>query len=142
MPAPVNGPDGANGLRQAQPVKESMTFWDTIFPMAIDRLAELQPAEPTDRVKLGHNYGIRTAGNWLTVYGQLQKAREHYDGKAKGLWGRRYEETLRWVVDHSDSVKQAIKYVPNIEYVSPVLAALEVIFDVSINRLFANNSSR
>lgn len=131
IPTAMNGPDGADGLRQARPVKESMAFWDTIFPMAMNRLTELQPTEPKDRIKNGCDYGIRAARSWPSVYSQLQKAREHYDGKTKGFWGRHYKETLRWIVDHSASTKQVIKYVPNIEYVSPVLAAVEVILDVS-----------
>jgi hypothetical protein len=131
IPAPMKGSDALDGLRQAQPVKESMAFWDAIFQMAMGRLKELQPAEPSDRVRSGNHYSIRAAGNWPSVYSQLQKAREHYDGKTKGFWGWHCKEALRWVVDHSDPVEQAIKYVLNIEYVSPVLAAVEVILDVS-----------
>ncbi|KAK4103950.1 hypothetical protein N658DRAFT_419668 [Parathielavia hyrcaniae] len=117
------------GLRQAQPVLESMALWDRIFPMAMERLAELQPTEPRDRVKAGCDYSIRGTKNWPGVYARLQKAREHYDGNTKGRWGRLYKKTLRWVVDHSAPARQVVKLVPNIENVTPVLAAVEVILD-------------
>ena len=131
IPLRMNDSEAPSELRQGQPVKSSMAFWEPLYPKAMTRLKELHPAEPKDRIKSGHDYGIRTAGSWPTVYNQLQKAREVYDGKAKGLWGRRYKKALRWIADHAAPASGYIKYVPNIDYVSPVLAAVGVVLDVS-----------
>jgi hypothetical protein len=120
-----------NGLRQAQPVEASMAFWTPHFAPSIARLKELQPNDPKYRVKTGNNYSIRDADGWPHVYGQLQKAREYYDGEKKGHWGRRYKRATRWIVDHTAPASQAIRLVPNVDYISPVLAAIEVVIEVS-----------
>jgi len=126
----IGGPD-VDELRQAQSAISSMSFWGPIFPLSLARLKELHPDMPDDRVKSGIDYSLRNANSWEGVYSQLQGARERYDWKTKGCWGRKYKTVLRWVVDHSALGKQFIKLVPNMEYVSPVLAAVEVILDVS-----------
>jgi len=135
MPADAEGDADQGGdredLRQAQPATMSMAFWKPLFPLSMARLEELQPKRPDDRRKSGHDYSIRGATTWPHVYGQLQRAREHYDGSKKGFWGRNYKKSKRWIVDHSSPVRQVVKLVPNMDYVSPVLAAVEVILDVS-----------
>ncbi|KAL8376086.1 hypothetical protein RB595_007279 [Gaeumannomyces hyphopodioides] len=138
MPDPPAGRDGtpeeAEGLevdtlRQAQSSISSMSFWTPVFPLSMSRLKELHPDRPDDRVKSAVDYGLREARSWDHVYAQLQAARERYDGSTRGAWGRKCKNGLRWIVDHSAPGKQAIKLVPSTEYVSPVLAAVEVILD-------------
>lgn len=85
--------------------------------------------EPTYLIKKGVNYEIRAKRNWEDIYSQLQKAREAYDG-TRGFWGR-MKRGSRTVADHSATTKQVVKLVPENEYVSPVLAVVEVLVDVS-----------
>lgn len=111
---------------------ETKAFWDNIFTKSMDKFKELYPTVPKRRVKSGTDYKIRDKTTWVDVYTQLQKAREVYDGDKQGLWGR-YKKGRRWMVDHSGSiVRQGIKLVPTNDIVSPVLAAVQVLLDVSI----------
>ena len=64
------------------------------------------------------------------MYSQLQTARESYDGTKKGFWGR-FQRGFRRVADNSDPARQLFRLVPDVDYVSPVLAAVEVLLDVS-----------
>lgn len=108
--------------------EKPMKFWSSIFPNALSRFVDLHPGEPRERLESG--YSIRCQADWTAVYTQLQKARETYDGSKKGFLGR-YKRGFRRLMDNSDSMHQAIRFVPNAEYISPVLAAVEVLLDVS-----------
>lgn len=125
--------DGSSGaiILAAAP----MTYWDGIFQKSVDRFKALWVNAPKDREKSGLDYGIRDRSTWEDVYSQLQKAREFYDGDTKGLWGRYakgYTRKRRWFVDHSGPVaRQAVKFVPQMDYATPVIAAVQVLVDVS-----------
>ncbi|KAJ4387488.1 hypothetical protein N0V93_008080 [Gnomoniopsis smithogilvyi] len=127
QPNMLDGIDGAL-TSIAQPMK----YWDLIFQKSVDRFQTLF-CTPKDREKSGWNYSVRDKSNWDGVYAQLQKAREYYDGDTKGLWGRRakdYTKKRRWVVDHSVPVaRQAVKFVPQMDYATPVIAAVQVLVD-------------
>jgi hypothetical protein len=97
----------------------------------MDRFKAIEPNKPKDQLKKsGNNYSIRDKTTWKNVYTQLQKAREVYDGDKKGFWGQ-CKRGKRWIIDHSGPVRQVTKFVPDLDYVSPVLAAVEVLLDVS-----------
>ncbi|KAI3391094.1 hypothetical protein diail_7972, partial [Diaporthe ilicicola] len=126
----------SDGLTQNQalvPAATPMAFWDSIFEGSLDRFNTLWPDEPKDREKSGWDYSIRKISTWDDVYDQLQKAREFYDGDTKGLWGRyakTYTKRRRWFVDHSSTIgRQAVKFVPTIDYATPVIAAVQVLVD-------------
>lgn len=117
------------------PTSASTTFWDSIFQKSVDRFQALWVNAPRDREKSGWNYSIRDKSTWEDVYTQLQKAREFYDGDTKGLWGRYakgYTKKRRWFVDHSGPVaRQAVRFVPQMDLATPVIASVQVLVDVS-----------
>ncbi|KAJ4409143.1 hypothetical protein N0V82_009556 [Gnomoniopsis sp. IMI 355080] len=114
-------------------IAQPMEFWDSIFRKSVDRFQALWLDAPKNREKSGWNYSVRDKSTWEDVYSQLQKAREYYDGDTKGLWGRYakgYTKKRRWVVDHSGPVaRQAVKFVPTMDYATPVIAAVQVLVD-------------
>jgi cell division protein YceG involved in septum cleavage len=119
--------------RKLQPAVEAMRFWTFIFEDAMKRFMLKYKDEPDHRIK-EDDYNIRNKKNWQDIYAQLQKARESYDGQ-EGFWGR-VKKGLRKAADNSDTAKQVIRLVPDNEYVSPVLAVVEVLVDVSSHRIF------
>lgn len=128
-----------NDLEQTQalvPAETPMTFWDSIFQVSIDRFRTLWHDEPQGREKSGCDYSIRKKSTWEDIYGQLQKAREFYDGDTKGLWGRHaksFTKKRRSIIDHTTPVaRQAVRFVPQMEYTTPVVAAVQVLVDVNI----------
>lgn len=117
------------------PAATPMTFWDSVFQISLDRFKTLWPDEPQGREKSGCNYSIRTKSTWEDIYDQLQKAREFYDGDTKGLWGRHaksYTKKKRSFIDHTVPIaRQAVRFVPQMDYTTPVVAAVQVLVDVS-----------
>ncbi|KAF8861121.1 hypothetical protein BDZ45DRAFT_740720 [Acephala macrosclerotiorum] len=111
--------------RKLHPAVEAMRFWTFIFDDSMKKFKELYKEEPKRRAQDG--YSIRSKTNWEDIYSQLQKARESYDGM-KGFWGR-VKKGLRTVADHSDPLQQGLRLVPENQYVSPILAAMEVLVD-------------
>jgi len=108
-----------------------MAFWNKIFAQSMARFKALHPSESEDRVKSGVRYSIRSETTWEGVYAQLQKAREAYDGDKRGFWGK-YQKPKRWLIDNSSPVlEKGIKFVPSGDYTSPVVAAVQVLLDVS-----------
>lgn len=135
--------EGKSSFEQSQalvPATTPMTFWDSIFQVSLDRFRALWPNEPQGREKSGCNYSIRQKSTWEDIYGQLQKAREFYDGDTKGLWGRHaksYTKKRRSFIDHTAPVaRQAVRFVPQMDYTTPVVAAVQVIVDVNIPNLY------
>lgn len=131
--------EDGGGSEQSQalvPTVTPMTFWDSIFHVSLDRFRTLWPDEPQGREKSGFNYSIRQKLTWEDIYGQLQKAREFYDGDTKGLWGRHaksYTKKRRSIVDHTAPIaRQAVRFVPQMDYTTPVVAAVQVLVDVNI----------
>lgn len=117
------------------PLGVSMTFWDRIFEKSVDRFKASWADAPKDRERSGWNYSIRDRSTWEEVYAQLQKARELYDGDTKGLWGRHaksFTKKRREFVDQSvPMARQAVRFVPSLDYTTPVIAAVQVLVDVS-----------
>lgn len=126
----LDGSDGAVVLAAS-----SMRFWDKIFLKSADRFKSLWANAPRDRERSGWDYCIRDKSTWEDVYAQLQKAREFYDGDSKGFWGRHakdFTKKRRWIVDHSGpAARQAVKFVPQMDMATPVIAAVQVLVDVS-----------
>jgi hypothetical protein len=120
----------ADEAENALPVTARMAFWAKIFTQCMDEFKADNPKKPNRQLK-DVDYSIRDKTNWEDIYSQLQKAREFYDGDKRGFWGR-YEKGKRWLVDHSGPLlQQGIKFVPKVDYTSPVLAAVQVFLDVS-----------
>ncbi len=105
----------------------AMAFWDTIFPSAMTRFKSQHPYEPKGRDASGHS--IRTMTDWDDVYGALQNARESYESP-KGLRGSFRKGVRKAAAKGHQPLHSAVGFVPEIDYVKPVLGALEIIAKV------------
>lgn len=127
MPAPMSA---SAGPRQLPPAVAAMQFWDKLFHEAI---ASFKSKHEEPKVKKfttgGYAYSVRNKANWAEVYDELQKAKTVYDGKETM---RHVKKGLRVVVDKVRLVRPAIQLIPQAEYLSPVLGALQIIIDVSM----------
>lgn len=105
-----------------------MAFWEAIFLDSMNSFENDHLKKPKDQPEPA--YSIRGLKSWVNVYSQLQKARECYDGTKKGFWGR-VKRGIRNVGDNFDPVQQVVNAIPDNEYVSPVLAIVQILLDVS-----------
>jgi hypothetical protein len=77
----------------------------------------------------GDVYDIRDKPGWAAVYDELQRAKTVYDGKGS----RHVKKGLRVFFDKVRVVRPALNLLPDVEYLSPVVGALQVILDVSLS---------
>lgn len=107
-------------------VTAPMTFWNDIFDPSMGMFKSLHPKQPHGRIKDGFNYSIREKTAWEQVYPQLEKALERYVGG-------RYKKYRRLVGDHVTRVaKLGVKVAPSSDITTPILGAVQIILDVSI----------
>ncbi|PON27164.1 hypothetical protein TGAM01_v204113 [Trichoderma gamsii] len=106
-------------------VGDSEKFWGLIFPDAMKKFIKEYPNEPKQRDKSG--YSIRTQTTWDGVNEQLHKAREVYDGTKQGFRGRCKRVFRRIGENTVEPAQNIIRLVPDIDYVSPVLGAVQLL---------------
>lgn len=113
-------------------VGHSEKFWGLIFPDAMEMFIQEYPNEPKQRDKSG--YSIRTQTTWDGVNEQLHKAREVYDGTKQGFRGR-CKRVFRKIGENTvEPAQNIIRLVPDIDYVSPVLGAVQLLLSVRIDK--------
>ncbi|OPB39339.1 hypothetical protein A0O28_0050450 [Trichoderma guizhouense] len=102
-------------------------FWGIIFPEAIAAFTTKYPKEPDGLDKLG--YRIRDQTTWKGINAQLHRAREVYDGAQVNFQGR-CKRALRKLGDSAiEPTTNVINLVPNIEYTSPILGAVQLLLN-------------
>ncbi|CZR67109.1 uncharacterized protein PAC_17008 [Phialocephala subalpina] len=115
--------------RELLPALRAMSFWNKILDDAMKKFTEGNTTVPKKLVEKSE-YGIRGLKSWDDIHAKLQQAREKFDGdKSQFLGG--VKKVYRYLIDKNDVARQALTAVPDIEYVSPVKAAVEVLLDVS-----------
>ncbi|KAJ0420214.1 hypothetical protein BJY00DRAFT_313151 [Aspergillus carlsbadensis] len=126
------------GPRQAIPPRprpqpaETMSFWSEVFPQAMRRLRATDD-EPAGRLSTG--CGIRQVTDWAGIRRQLEKAQGSYDlprrdsrhGNAKGLFTRLYRKSA----DATDRWKLGTKVAVHVDYISPVVALVDILLDAA-----------
>jgi hypothetical protein len=135
----ANAPGKISAIPPAKPlplVGESMKFWVIVFGPAIEKLPKRHPVDEPAKLtqKKEYSCSIRQEKDWDGVYKKLQSAREIHDGTKKGFWGAVKKGTRRarcFLGSNSGPIHTIVKLVPDHEFVSPVLAAIEVLLDVS-----------
>ncbi|KAH0499050.1 hypothetical protein TgHK011_006267 [Trichoderma gracile] len=114
-------------LCQMGDVGDPKKFWGLVFSDAMAAFITKYPDEPDGISKLG--YSIRNQTTWKGINDQLHKAREVYDGSQKQFrgWCKR---TMRKIGDNAaEPATNVISLIPNIEYVSPVLGAVQLLLN-------------
>ncbi|KAL7820182.1 hypothetical protein V8C44DRAFT_315695 [Trichoderma aethiopicum] len=114
-------------LCQMGDVGDPEKFWGLVFPDAMAAFVAKYPDEPDGINKLG--YSIRNQTTWKDINDQLHRARQVYDGSQKQFrgWCKR---TMRKVGDNAaEPATNIISLIPNIEYVSPVLGAVQLLLN-------------
>lgn len=115
--------------RPLPPAVAAMRFWDQLFPQAMSQFtSKHEEPKAKRRILDDHSYLIREKPNWAEVYDELQAAKTVYDGKGSM---RHVKKGLRVVFDKVKLVQPATAVLPSVEYLSPVLGALQIIMDVS-----------
>ncbi|KAH6608458.1 hypothetical protein Trco_001804 [Trichoderma cornu-damae] len=129
----AGGSRGNNGQVLTQPhytfgdIGESEKFWGLIFFESMKKFIHEYPNEPKMRDKSG--YSIRTQTTWNGVNEQLHKAREAYDGTRQGFRGRCKRVFRKIGHDAAEPVQNMIRVMPDIDYVSPVLGAVQLLLN-------------
>ncbi|KAH0527965.1 hypothetical protein TsFJ059_002881 [Trichoderma semiorbis] len=102
-------------------------FWGLVFPEALAAFTTKYPTEPEGLEKLG--YRIRDQTTWKGINAQLHRAREVYDGTQVNFQGR-CKRALRKLGDSAiEPTSNVVNLVPNIEYISPVLGAVQLLLN-------------
>ncbi|KAK4069933.1 uncharacterized protein Triagg1_6728 [Trichoderma aggressivum f. europaeum] len=120
-------PNQLNPTSQLGDIGDPEKFWGLIFPEAIAAFTTKYPKEPDGLEKLG--YRIRNQTTWKSINAQLHRAREVYDGTQVNFQGR-CKRALRKLGDSAiEPTTNMVNLVPNIEYVSPVLGAVQLLLN-------------
>ncbi|KAL7950496.1 hypothetical protein V8C42DRAFT_122389 [Trichoderma barbatum] len=120
-------PNQLSPTSQLGDIGDPEKFWGLVFPEAVVAFTNKYPKEPDGIDKLG--YGIRSQKTWNSINTQLHRAREVYDGTQVTFQGR-CKRALRKLGDNAvEPTSNVINLVPNIEYVSPILGAVQLLLN-------------
>ncbi|KAL8359267.1 hypothetical protein RB601_007954 [Gaeumannomyces tritici] len=82
------------------------------------------------RISKEPEHGIRGAASWDDIYAKLQRARERFDGEhSQGRKGAK--KAYRYVISSSDAIRRGVQAIPDMEYLSPVKAGMEILLDAA-----------
>lgn len=114
--------------RPAPSLINEMSFWGEVFPKAMQMLREYPVPSSLDDSK----WGIRRCSTWVEVQAQLDMARREYNFQHGSEHAGSFRRAVRNGLDrHSVTLKQASKFVPDVDIAKPVVGAIEVVLDVS-----------
>ncbi|KAJ4246301.1 hypothetical protein NW762_013652 [Fusarium torreyae] len=109
----------------AEELMAALEFWDKLFPHGMDRLKVEHPTEPDMR----QNWKIRDKTDCTSVFDQLEKAKGCYSSVNKGFKSK-FRHVYRKLADNAEPFIGATKLIPNNEYVTPVLGAVQVLLEL------------
>ncbi|RGP78966.1 hypothetical protein FLONG3_2872 [Fusarium longipes] len=106
----------------------ALEFWDNLFQRAMDQLKEEHPTDPDSK----QQFSIRDKTDCTAVFDQLDNAKESYCKKDKSFKAK-FTRIYRKVTDNAaEPMLGASKFVPNIDYVTPVLGAVQILLEAAI----------
>ncbi|KAK4454248.1 hypothetical protein QBC34DRAFT_155738 [Podospora aff. communis PSN243] len=131
QPPPVDASsEPTDDVLPARPLPDpvsAMKFWDDIFDDAMKEFIDNAEAEPDKSSACA----IRDKKDWDSVFGQLESARNRFNNTT-GVRGK-MRKIYRKVADNVQPVIQLTKLVPDIEYTTPVLGAVEFLLEAARN---------
>ncbi|KAG8354292.1 hypothetical protein FVEN_g7715 [Fusarium venenatum] len=111
----------------AEPM-EALKFWDNLFRRAMNKLKENHPTGPGSK----QEFSIRDKTDCTSVFDQLENAKEYYCKKDRSFKAK-FTRIYRKVTDNAaEPLLGASKFVPNIDYVTPVLGAVQILLEAAI----------
>ncbi|KAM0420242.1 hypothetical protein ACHAPD_003813 [Fusarium lateritium] len=107
---------------------EALKFWDNLFRRAMNKLKENHPTGPGSK----QEFSIRDKTDCTSVFDQLENAKEYYCKKDRSFKAK-FTRIYRKVTDNAaEPLLGASKFVPNIDYVTPVLGAVQILLEAAI----------
>ncbi|KAI0388534.1 hypothetical protein F5Y17DRAFT_452437 [Xylariaceae sp. FL0594] len=114
-----------DGDEQAQ----AKTYWDGIFASAVQEFCTTSNDQRAAE-KIAPAYDIRTCKTWAEVREKLEEAHDCYANSTGSGSKAKFLRRWRRLADNAAGpARNAIKLVPNINIISPVLTAVGVILD-------------
>ncbi|XEV04922.1 hypothetical protein FSHL1_010209 [Fusarium sambucinum] len=111
----------------AEPM-EALKFWDSLFHRAMNQLKENHPTEPGSK----QEFSIRDKTDCTSVFDQLENAKESYCKKDRSFKAK-LTRIYRKVTDNAaEPLLGVSKFVPNIDYVTPILGAVQILLEAAI----------
>ncbi|KAL8369925.1 hypothetical protein RB595_000331 [Gaeumannomyces hyphopodioides] len=106
-----------------------MRFWSEILDDAMTQFTEQNPGVPK-RISKEPEHGVRGATSWDEIYAKLQRARERFDGDHSQV-RKGAKKAYRYVISSSDVIRRGLQAVPDMQYLSPVKAGMEILLDAA-----------
>lgn len=110
---------------------EAMKFWNAIFPEA---MSEFKKSSAKTKRPSTSPYNIRDAQKWEEIEVRLTAARAAYEG-SKGSITSYVRRGIRKVGENSQPAKMVLGIVKDVQYLSPVACAVQMVLDVSCTGL-------
>ncbi|RGP60189.1 hypothetical protein FSPOR_10778 [Fusarium sporotrichioides] len=106
----------------------ALKFWDNLFHRAMNQLVENHPTGPNSKPE----FSIRDKDDCTAVFDQLENAKESYCKKDKSFKSRSIRIYRKVTDNAAEPLLGASKFVPNIDYVTPVLGAVQILLEAAI----------
>ncbi|KAK0371278.1 hypothetical protein CLIM01_11359 [Colletotrichum limetticola] len=112
--------------RPSTGVVSDMGFWQTIFPGAM----ELLRSESSSPIIKNPYWDIRHMATWPEVEDKLEQARRKYDHHSDPSQVGRLRRNVRNMLDnHTVTMQQATRLVPEVDISKPIVGAIKVVLD-------------
>ena len=107
---------------------EALKFWDSLFEPAMKQFKEAHPTAPPELDQ--RNIGIRDQTDWTGVFDQLEKAKQEYSRVDRGFKARFRRVYRKFSENVAPPMLGTAGFIPDVDYVSPVLGAVQILLEV------------
>ncbi|ETS84739.1 hypothetical protein PFICI_02764 [Pestalotiopsis fici W106-1] len=126
LSVPSMPPPSQQLTRPAPGQINEMGFWVELFPKVVQMLQEDPIPSNLDDSK----WGIRGLSTWADVQARLDMARREYNFQHGSQSAGSFRRAVRNGLDkHAVAVKQAARFVPDVDLAKPIVGAIHVVID-------------